>query len=1066
MSYIPSVNIEHNSTADFNYIVTENARIVTAEIINGFNSGFHAFTLVGTYGTGKSSYLLALEENLVSHSSNLIANRNIFGNSPDYEFMNIVGDYSSLSSLIAKKLSASEPEILQALNNYYQKLKKQNKFLFIVVDEFGKILEHAAKTNPEKELYFLQKLAEFINVPSRKIILLTTLHQNFGTYSSGLSLQQREEWQKVKGRFHEVVFAEPIEQLLYLSAQQLEGRVAILTNKQKNEIAEVYKLAIDCKIADSSLNPDIVERLYPLDAISSICLTLAIQRYGQNERSLFSFLTSKGEGSFGDFKPSDGVCYNVAKVYDYIKYNFYSALAETNSDSMGWRAITVALERIQNSDCEPEFIESASLIIKTIGMLNLFFSAIRLSKEDLTTYASAALGILNADEIIEKLTRLKLIRYANYKSQYILFEGTNLDIEAELFKASSVVPKPALTADEIAKYVSVKIMIANAHYYNTGTPRYFKFDVLNETITNNDYSSFDGYIHLIFPIGCSLQQTVIASKNSGANIFAYFTNTDEIQAYLHEIKKIKYVTQNVAIDDMVATKELQNQLDFISKKLNRSVNEQLTAENGPVYWIYGGEIRPVASLKELNGLISDVCEDVYSLTPIIKNELFNKPKLSSAISLARVNLLNAMLNESDKEDFGFKPDSFPPEKTIYYCLFKESGMHRQDEFGNWILGAPIAPGLQSLWNACAAFVRSATDKPLKLSLLAEILKKAPYGLKQGVVDFWIPIFLYVNQQDLALYNGSTFVLNINKEVIELIQKRMKDFSVKAYEVEGVKLEFFKRYRQFLKKDDSIAVSSGSLIETVKPFFRFYRTLNNYAKHTRKFDSKFTADFRDVLAHAQDPAKTFFEDLPSAFGYRDLNSEEFAAQYLSLIRTAVQELNSCYDFFIDRLERRIIEHLGLPEEFSEYKRVIESRFSSVDGSILPHKSKAFLERVLAPSNTKREFFEKIGIVITDKRLDETTDSEEPLLISQMLYLFSELDRHSTLSADNENSENVEAFNFELVTNKGKFSRSQTYRLPATKKSMAENIGKEMEKHLTGDTDTDICILLKLLNERIK
>lgn len=38
----------------------------------------------------------------------------------------------------------------------------------------------------------------------------------------------------------------------------------------------------------------------------------------------------------------------------------------------------------------------------------------------------------------------------------------------------------------------------------------------------------------------------------------------------------------------------------------------------------------------------------------------------------------------------------------------------------------------------------------------------PYKLKQGVIDFWLPIFLFVRQQEFALYNGETFVLNINK----------------------------------------------------------------------------------------------------------------------------------------------------------------------------------------------------------------------------------------------------------------------------------------------------------------
>ena len=71
--------------------------------------------------------------------------------------------------------------------------------MFIFIDEFGKILEHAANNNPEKELYFLQTLAEFVNVSSRNVILITTLHQNFGSYAHKLTETQRNEWLKVKG---------------------------------------------------------------------------------------------------------------------------------------------------------------------------------------------------------------------------------------------------------------------------------------------------------------------------------------------------------------------------------------------------------------------------------------------------------------------------------------------------------------------------------------------------------------------------------------------------------------------------------------------------------------------------------------------------------------------------------------------------------------------------------------------------------------------------------------------------------------------------------------------------
>ena len=356
MSYIPSVNIEHNSVRDFNYIVTENARLVVASLVNGFDAGHHSFTLIGTYGTGKSSFLLALEEDLKTRASRMIASHGVFNNAKDFEFLNIVGDYTSLSRLLSQKLDSEENNIFEALNAKYKKLRSQNKFMVIVVDEFGKILEHAANNNPEKELYFLQKLAEFVNVPSRNILLLTTLHQNFGSYAHKLTVSQKNEWQKVKGRFEEVVFVEPVEQLLYLTAQQLVNRRKRIAEASQDGFQQIYNHAISSRVTNDTLKYKTVLSLYPLDAVSAICLTLAIQRYGQNERSLFSFLNAAGSDSLKSFVESVNTTYNLARVYDYLKYHYYSALTESNSDSTGWRAISVALERIENSECASEFI--------------------------------------------------------------------------------------------------------------------------------------------------------------------------------------------------------------------------------------------------------------------------------------------------------------------------------------------------------------------------------------------------------------------------------------------------------------------------------------------------------------------------------------------------------------------------------------------------------------------------------------------------------------------------------------------------------------------------------------
>lgn len=1076
MNYIPSVNIEIGIDKDFKYIVTPNAKTVVGNIVSNFQSGFHSQTIIGTYGTGKSSFLAALERDLVQGTQSLVKDSGIFGSDVEnFEFLKIVGDYSSLNSLLSNRLNVEiqteSKNLFSVLGDYCSKLKKKKTFLFIVIDEFGKVLEHAANNNPEQELYFMQKLAEFANVPTRNVIVLTTLHQNFGAYSRKLTEMQRNEWMKVKGRFREIVFNEPVEQVILLASQQL-GTSNKEGDANEKSLEKLLNIAKKSKFVSQSLSLLTIKRLYPLDPLSLTCLTMAIQKYGQNERTLFSFLSAKGKGSFGEFNPSVNSTYNIADIYDYCIYTFFSYLSEANSDSMNWSAIRVAIERSESGLIKEKDISSSVKLVKTIGLLNLFAgSHVSITKDMILEYAQIALGIKNPESILSELEAKKIVRYAAYKSQYILFEGTDIDIEDSILKAASVVPVPQATVDEINEYFDSKIASAVSEYYKKGTPRYFSFVAQNEPSIIVPSGDIDGYVQMIFPLDSETKQkTIEISKDcKEANVFVYYKNMDVIVRHLHEIKKLQYVLKNVIVDDRIAKREVSNLLDFEKMALNDAINETAFSNQGDVMWIYKGIEVPMKSQYDFRKLLSKVSSEVYHSTPMLCNELFNKQKISSAISLARVNLLNALLEHSSEEDLGFDKNTFPPEKTIYYSLLKDTGIHRKDEDGIYSLLPPNNNNISDLWNVCDSFVSSTAERPKKLGELIKLLKAKPFKLKQGLIDFWLPIFILIKQQDFSLYNSEgVYVMNITKEVFELLQKKPNDFSVKAYNVTGVKLEFFKKYSAFLKQKDSVKFTSKNFIRIFKPYLQFYKSLNNYAKTTNKFDNLSTAKFRDVLANAKDPEKTFFEDLPEALGYKGgdvLKDEDFARQYDSLIRNAVQELNKCYDNFIDRIELSVVSQLSLNGQYEDYIIELQNRYKSVKMALLPPKSKTFLDRILSPSETKKEFYEKIGNVVLDKRLDQIKDKEEELFINNLLFLFREIERYISIS-DSMTSDKDEVYNIELSSSIGISRPSQTYRLSEGQRNKADQIESNILKTLSGEDNLDVCILLRLLNKKLK
>ena len=135
---------------------------------------------------------------------------------------------------------------------------------------------------------------------------------------------QKQEWTKVKGRFKEITFNEPVEQLLFLASEHLTERPS--TKKFTKEITKATDLLMKSKafIVNEDYINEIAEKLFPLDAISAYILTLSLQKYGQNERSLFSFLESTDHtGLFQHIQSKDGF-YTIADVYDYLIFNYYS----------------------------------------------------------------------------------------------------------------------------------------------------------------------------------------------------------------------------------------------------------------------------------------------------------------------------------------------------------------------------------------------------------------------------------------------------------------------------------------------------------------------------------------------------------------------------------------------------------------------------------------------------------------------------------------------------------------------------------------------------------------------
>ena len=248
-----------------------------------------------------------------------------------------------------------------------------------------------------------------------------------------------------------------------------------LTSGRNNSkgLHEIWKVAFQkaFNFNEDYIN-DISEKLFPLDPFSAYILTLSIQKYGQNERSLFSFLESTDHtGLFQHRQLKDGF-YSIPDVYEYLIFNHYSFLnSKYNPDYSHWKSIKLALEKAEAS-FDSNFTECAQ-IIKTIGLLNITsLAGAILDKEFIINYAQNCLGIKNAAALIAKLEKGQIIHYRNYSKRFILFEGTDLDIESALIEAGGKVDEVSDIVKLLNKYYQLlPPVIAKKVMYETGTPR-------------------------------------------------------------------------------------------------------------------------------------------------------------------------------------------------------------------------------------------------------------------------------------------------------------------------------------------------------------------------------------------------------------------------------------------------------------------------------------------------------------------------------------------------------------------------------------------------------------------
>ena len=1027
------------------YVVTVKARETLTRLISAQENGAtsKAWSLTGPYGSGKSAFALFAAK-LLGDPGAITTQQALDmlkrGDNSLYQRFMRINDNGRMSSsgfcpvLISGERAPITRALLQGLeqgltafngtlpsNSLRQKIKNLSKTaeqgeipsaseitrlfeaathhigenggtgLLLVIDELGKFLEYAAQSPGQGDVFVLQTLAEFATRSTQiPLFLLTILHQAFEQYAHRLAKSQREEWAKVQGRFEDIAFVEPAEQILRLIASAIQDKsVAVREN---------LSVPIELDLKPTQLNDDEFRRLLrnclPLHPTVALVIGSIFRRFAQNERSLFAFLSSNEPYGLQDFLSKqhyDGSVLpmlSVPDLYDYLNTTIAHRLYASR-DGDKWVEIEMAINRL--TDPSPTLVK----LIKTIGLLSIIGEVstnlktskriLRYALDDHTAEFNQAF-----DTALKTLEERSIVIYRRYNDVYALWEGSDIDIEALSYEAEGYLDPNETLTNYLSKLAPPRPLIARRHLFEKGTLRYFEVrytDLENFDVNLSEpFGDADGLVLYALPAGEDEVNLFIEKANrkdatERQNVLIGIPHaTRFLRDTLTELACLHWISENTPELEGDATARRELSIRWVAAE--RDVADQLTKifggdSNKSCRWFHKGQEIDIDSQRTRNEYLSKICDAVYHKTPFIRNELINRRKISGAVTTARRKLIQAMLENGDQKNLGIT--GYPAEMSIYRSLLSETGIHSKNS-GVWGFYPPRPDDknkIKHTWAAIEAFLEACEGDRQPVVKLYERLMAPPFGVRSGPLPILLCAVMHHYKTEIALYENGSFIADWSMPVFERLLKAPQQFELKRFRMTGIRSDLFSQFSEVFNQPTE--TQTPDLLTVVTPLMRTIAQLPKYTLTTQELSDN-AKNLRKVVLNAREPDELLFKQLPEAFGFSYFGAEaatstEAVSGFFSALQDALTELEQAYDILLNSVELLLVEAFTLTPTVEKLRAELVARAEPLLAVTIEMDLKGFLVQICSGGHDHTSWLEAIATYLAKKPPSAWIDADK-------------------------------------------------------------------------------------------
>ena len=698
--------------------------------------------------------------------------------------------------------------------------------IYIIFDEFSKFIEGLDNEGAGNKMKLLQDICELASdSSSSKIFITFVAHKSIKEYGRYLSPEIINLFTGIEGRVVEKFFITSHKNNYELIKN------AIIKDEHKIKNSDLFAKLLNTKLfndyystpifksdfTEDDFEKTVFKGCFPLNPIASYLLVNTSEKVGQNERTLFTFISNDEPNSLirkiSNHSENDRWFIGADAIYDYFKNLFKKDVLNELVHNI-WLSAEYAL-----SKCDTE---EQKIIIKALAIILIVNKSEELPANEWYLYLATQLGTVN--DIISSLENMKLIYKKKSTGYYVFKTRAGIELKSEVKKQRGI-KGTNINYGNALKCITNKYHIIprryNTEYMMT---RYFNHEYMDVDVflsindacvffNQNDYS--DGKVITLFSFGDTKQdevyrhymklntsRLVVVSPNKSLN------NKKEISDFeiLQEIRNNQVFINN----NEILKKELPLLEEDISETATEMLDQVYGEDNCKVLYFSNGTVFEEKH-KNIEMVINICCQEVYNKTPIINNELINRSFINTAqTKKARLNIIQAILNGDDNEQFYSGTNQ---EATIYRALFCGTKIKDGNPTGN----------IKEIIDVINNFINNCSDNKNKFSLLIDSLTSAPYGMRRGVIPLYLAYVFSNRKEDLVVY-FSDMEVQISPEIIINICSNSEEYELYVSKEDYTKELYLKNINELFDISEKRINTGNRIKDTVVCMQRWFRAL--------------------------------------------------------------------------------------------------------------------------------------------------------------------------------------------------------------------------------------------------